>query len=68
MTSTSRRKDIVWLNCEEVKSDIRKGCRAKCKKYKKEMEEQVIRMKKHVETCSNVEEAISVSNNESIGK
>lgn len=68
MSSTGRRKDMVWLNFEEVKSDIRKGCRAKCKKCKKEMEGQVIRMKKHVETCSNVEEAISVSDNESIGK
>lgn len=48
-TSGGRRKDLVWLHFDEVKNNQRKGCRAKCKKCKKEMEGQVARMKKHVE-------------------
>lgn len=53
MSSSGRRKDLVWLYFNEVKNDNRKGCRAKCKKCNKEMEGQVARMKKHVENCSN---------------
>lgn len=63
--SGGRRKDLIWLYFDEVKNDKRKGCRAKCKKCKQEMEGQVLRMKKHVGTCSNLDPH---SVNESVGK
>lgn len=53
MSNFGRRKDLVWLYFNEVKNDKRKGCRARCKNCNKEMEGQVARMKKHIETCNN---------------
>lgn len=55
MSSSGRKKDLIWIYFLEVKNDKRKGSRAKCKKCSKEMEGQVFRMKKHLETCANLD-------------
>lgn len=46
-----RRKDLTWLYFDEIKSDKRKGYRAKCKTCNKEIEGQISRMKNHMEKC-----------------
>lgn len=65
MSSGGRKGDLSWLYFDKVKNDKRKGCRAKCKRCHKEMEGQVGRMKKHLETCGSF---ASDSDHDSVGK
>lgn len=64
MPNTGRKRDVVWLSFEVIKSDLRKGIRAKCKQCGTELEGQVTRMKIHLSKCAIKND----SNCEDIGK
>ena len=65
MSNCGRRKDLTWLYFEELKNDIREGCKAKWKTSNNEMKGQIARVKKHLETCGGLNHN---SNHNSIGK
>lgn len=48
---SGRKKDPVWMNFNEIKSEKRKGLRALCKICNVEIEGHVNRLKKHMEKC-----------------
>lgn len=53
---SGRKKDAVWNSFKEIKSESRKGVRAKCNYCDKVLEGQVSRMKYHLTKCSVSEE------------
>lgn len=55
MSSTGRKKDLIWLSFEEIRNTSRKGLRAKCKHCGHEIEGQVKRMKDHLGKCIEIE-------------
>ena len=46
MSNNGRRKDLIWLNFEELKNHKKRELCKKLKKFKKEMRGYITRMKK----------------------
>ena len=53
---SGRRSDPVWSKFDKLETNSGKGCKARCKTCKKELQGLVARMKAHLDKCIKEEE------------